>query len=40
MAFPLAGSYSTRLYLCGAAKPAVYLDRPRTLYELKTAIIA
>jgi hypothetical protein len=34
------GSYSTRLYLRGAAKSAVYCDRPCTLNELKTAITA
>jgi hypothetical protein len=27
-------------YLCGAAKSAVYRDRPRTLNEVKTAITA
>jgi hypothetical protein len=41
MAPALAGSYSTRLiYLWGAAKSAVYRDRPRMLNELKTAITA
>jgi hypothetical protein len=36
----IAGSYSTRFYLWGAAKSAVYHDRPHTLSELKTAITA
>jgi hypothetical protein len=31
---------SSDLYLWGAAKSAVYRDRPRTLNELKTAITA
>jgi hypothetical protein len=34
----LTGSYSTRLYLWGAAKSAVYHDHPHTLNDLKTAI--
>jgi len=38
MAPSIAGSYSTRLLSMGAAKSAVYRDRPRKLNELKTAI--
>jgi hypothetical protein len=41
MALSLARSYSTRLSrLWGAAKSAVYRNRPRTLNELKTSITA
>jgi hypothetical protein len=40
MAPSLAGSYSTRFYLWGAAKSAVYRDRPCMLIEPKTAITA
>jgi hypothetical protein len=40
MAPSLTRSYSTRLYLWGAAKSAVYRDRPHTLNLLKTAVSA
>jgi hypothetical protein len=36
----LAGLTAPNFYLCGAAQPAVYRDRPRSLDELKTAITA
>jgi hypothetical protein len=38
MAPSLGGYYATRILSVGAAKSAVYRDRPRRLNELKTAI--